>query len=174
MSEVTMSYAPNRLVSLLLALALIPLVAGCGGEDGSAASSNGAETASEAAVTEITIQPVGNQMKYEQTEFTVPAGEEITITFENTATSPAMQHNVVVLNTNDDAVVNRVGQAGTAAADNDYVPDDDAVLAATEMSEPGETVSVTFTAPSEPGDYRYICTFPGHYTVMQGTMTVTA
>ena len=174
MSEVTMSHAPNRLVSLLLALALIPLVAGCGGEDGSAPSSNGAETASEGAVTEITIQPVGNQMKYEQTEFTVPAGEEITITFENTATSPAMQHNVVVLNTNDDAVVNRVGQAGTAAADNDYVPDDDAVLAATDMSEPGETVSVTFTAPSEAGDYRYICTFPGHYTVMQGTMTVTA
>jgi azurin len=113
-------------------------------------------------------------MKYEQTEFTVPAGEEITITFENTATSPAMQHNVVVLNTDDDSVVNRVGQAGTAAADTDYVPDDDAVLAATAMSEPGETVSVTFTAPSEPGDYRYICTFPGHYTVMQGTMTVTA
>jgi azurin len=174
MSEVTMSHAPNRLVSLLLALALLPLVAGCGGEDGSAASSNGNETASDGAVTEITIQPVGNQMKYEQTEFTVPAGEEITITFENTATSPAMQHNVVVLNTDDDSVVNRVGQAGTAAADTDYVPDDDAVLAATDMSEPGETVSVTFTAPSEPGDYRYICTFPGHYTVMQGTMTVTA
>jgi len=168
-----MSLVPNRLVSLLIALALMPFIAGCGGEDGSASSSNGAESASDAAVTEITIQPVGNQMKYEQTEFTVPAGEEITITFENTATSPAMQHNVVVLNTNDDSVVNRVGQAGTAAADNDYVPDDDAVLAATEMSEPGETVSVTFAAPSEPGEYRYICTFPGHYTVMQGTMTVT-
>ena len=54
------------------------------------------------------------------------------------------------------------------------MPDDDAVLAATDMSEPGETVSVTITAPSEPGDYRYICTFPGHYTVMQGTMTVPA
>jgi azurin len=125
-------------------------------------------------VTELTIQPVGNQMKYEQTEFTVPAGEEITITFENTATSPAMEHNVVVLTSDDDTVVNRVGQAAMGAADSEYVPDDEAILAATDMAAPGETVSVTFTAPSEPGTYRYICTFPGHYTVMQGTMTVVA
>lgn len=113
-------------------------------------------------------------MKYEQTEFTVPAGEEITITFENTATSPAMEHNVVVLSSNDDAVVDRVGQAAMGAADSEYVPDDEAILAATDMAAPGETVFVTFTAPSEPGTYRYICTFPGHYTVMQGTMTVAA
>ncbi len=48
-----------------------------------------------------------------------------------------------------------------------------AILAHTPMSTPGETVQVTFTAPSEPGTYRYICTYPGHYVMMQGTMTVT-
>jgi azurin len=111
-------------------------------------------------------------MQFEQTEFTVPAGEEITLTFENTATSAAMKHNVVLLTTNDDAAVTRVGQAGTRAADNEYIPDDDAVLAATGLADPGETVTVTFTAPSEPGSYRYICTVPGHYMTMQGTMTV--
>jgi azurin len=154
---------------LLLAVAFT--VAGCGGSDADSESTNDSASG---AVTEMTIQPVGNQMKYEQTEFTVPAGEEITITFENTATSPAMEHNVVVLTSNDDTDVTRVGQAAMGAADSEYVPDDEAVLAATDMAEPGETVSVTFTAPSEPGTYRYICTFPGHYTVMQGTMTVVA
>jgi len=155
----------------MLLLALV-VAAGCGGSDADSGSTD--DTAASGAVTEVTIQPVGNQMKYEQTEFTVPAGEEITITFENTATSPAMEHNVVVLTSDDDTVVNRVGQAAMGAADNEYVPDDEAVLAATDMSAPGETVSVAFTAPSEPGAYRYICTFPGHYTVMQGTMTVVA
>jgi azurin len=153
---------------------VLTATAGCGGGDSSSSSADASDAASDGAVTEMTIQPVGNQMKYEQTEFTVPAGEEITITFENTATSAAMEHNVVILTSDDDTVVNRVGQAAMGAADNEYVPDDEAVLAATDMAAPGETVSVTFTAPSEPGTYRYICTFPGHYAVMQGTMTVVA
>ena len=156
----------------VLFLALAFVAAGCGESDAESGSTD--DAAASGAVTELTIQPVGNQMKYEQTEFTVPAGEEITVTFENTATSPAMEHNVVVLTSNEDAVVDRVGQAAMGAGDSEYVPDDEAVLAATDMAAPGETVSVTFTAPSEPGTYRYICTFPGHYTVMQGTMTVAA
>jgi len=162
-----------RILSLFVSFIVLVAAAGCGGGDGSS-SDAASDTASDDAVTEITIQPVGNQMKYEETEFTVPAGEEISLTFENTATSPAMEHNVVILTSDDDTVVNRVGQAAMNAADNEYVPDDDAILAATDMSAPGETVSVTFTAPSEPGTYRYICTFPGHYTIMQGTMTVVA
>lgn len=161
-----------RFLSFFVALAALTAAAGCGGGDSSSSEAAASDAASGNAVTEITIQPVGNQMQYAQTAFTVPAGEEITVTFENTATSPAMEHNVVVLTSDDDAVVNRVGQAAMGAADSEYVPDDEAILAATDMAAPGETVSVTFTAPSEPGTYRYICTFPGHYTVMQGTMTV--
>lgn len=118
----------------------------------------------------VTITPVGNQMAFEQTEFTVEAGQTVEIIFENTADSPAMKHNVLVLNSDDDAVVNRVGQA--ALSEPDFVPDDEAVIAATDVADPGETVSVTFTAPSAPGTYTYVCTFPGHYSMMQGTMIV--
>lgn len=178
----------SRLATLFAFLLLLTVTAGCGGGGDEAAASESAseettssvteEAASRSAsgaVTEVTIQPVGNQMKYEQTEFTVPAGEEITLTFENTATSPAMQHNVVILNSNDDADVQRVGMAAlTAGAGNEYIPEDDAIYAHTALSQPGETVEVTFTTPSEPGTYRYICTFPGHYALMQGTMTVVA
>ena len=73
----------------LLTLFVVPFVAaGCGGSEAESGGSTG-EAATEAA-TDVTITPVGNQMKYEQTEITVPAGEEITLTFENTATSAAM------------------------------------------------------------------------------------
>lgn len=133
------------------------LIAGCGGGGGG----------------EVTITPVGEEMRYAVTEFTVQPGETVNLTFQNTATSAAMQHNVVILRDNDDATVERVGQAAMAAGEaNDYIPNDDAILAHTPLAQPGETVSVTFTAPTEPGTYRYICTFPGHYMMMQGTMTV--
>lgn len=154
----------TRLSSLLLSLSLLTFVlVGCGGAEANSES---------AAVSSITITPVGNQMTFEQTEFTVAAGSEITLTFDNTATSPVMAHNVVLLADEAGRTINRVGQAATAAASNAYVPDDEAILAATDLAQPGETVTMTFTAPNEPGTYAYICTFPGHYNMMQGTMIV--
>lgn len=113
-------------------------------------------------------------MRYQETEFTVPADAEVTIVFDNTATSPSMQHNVVVLNTEpSDEVFQRIGQEGAKAGSTEqYVPDDPAILAATDIAKPGETVEVTFTTPSEPGDYGYVCTYPGHWATMQGTMHV--
>jgi len=120
----------------------------------------------------VTIEPVGNQMLFEQDELTAAPGQEVTIVFKNTATSPAMEHNVIVLNDNSDATINRVGQAALTAADNEFVPEDDAIIAATPLAKPGETVEVTFTAPSEPGEYAYVCTFPGHYVMMRGALTV--
>jgi len=118
----------------------------------------------------ITLTPEGDQMKFAQTEFTVQPGQTVTIVFENTASSPAMQHNVVVLNSADEETTKRVGQAALNAPN--YVPDDPAVIAATDVAKPGGTTEVTFTAPETPGEYTYVCTYPGHYVTMQGTMVV--
>ena len=164
-----------RILSIVASFLLLIPLAGCGSDTDSSSSS--ADTASSSAtepVSEMTIKPVGNQMKYEQTEFTVEAGTEVSLTFDNVATSPAMKHNVVILDGTSDELVQRVGNAALQATDSGYIPDDDAILAATDMADPGETVSMTFTAPSEPGTYTYICTFPGHYMMMQGTMRVVA
>lgn len=120
----------------------------------------------------VTIQPVGNEMRYEQTEFSVRPGQEVRLIFENTATSEAMHHNVVIIE--DRESVDRVGNAALeAGAEADYIPEDNAIIAYTAMAAPGETVEVTFTAPDTEGDYPYICTYPGHYMLMQGTMRVT-
>lgn len=121
-------------------------------------------------VKEIVIEPVGDELKFKQTEFTVQPGETVRLIFKNTA--KVMPHNVVVLNTSSPAVVNRVGTAAIMAKD--YVPNDPAILAYTKVAQPGETVEVTFKAPTTPGRYRYVCTFPGHFSMMQGTMVVVA
>jgi len=157
------------------------LLAACGGGEGSGSasdgsSSGGGQAESATSGNTVTLHPKGNQMKYEETEFTVAPGQEIELVFENTATSPSMKHNVVVLNQPpSDQIFQEIGQAGSSAgAENDYVPDHDAILAHTPMSDPGETVSVTFTTPEETGDYGYVCTYPGHWSLMQGTMHVRA
>ena len=119
----------------------------------------------------VVIRPVGNQMNFAVTTFRVRAGEQVRLVFENTATVDAMKHNVVILD--DAAAIDRVGIAAISAADQGYIPDDEAILFYTPLAGPQETVEVTFTAPSEPGAYPYICTYPGHYVLMRGVMTVT-
>ena len=47
------------------------------------------------------------------------------------------------------------------------------LIAYTKLIGPGETAEVTFTAPAQPGDYLFVCTFPGHFAMgMKGTLTV--
>ncbi len=171
---------------LLALLALLPLAA-CGGPEAPAtpaapatppAPAAAAETPVPAAppafdgpAADVTLAPVGNEMTYAETAFTVKPGQTVRLTFTNTADIAAMQHNVVVLYPGTD--VNAFGQAAMSAADTDYIPaaKQDRVVAHTAMSAPGETVTVEFTAPAA-GTYDYVCTFPGHYISMRGTMTV--
>jgi len=56
------------------------------------------------------------------------------------------------------------------AAELDYVPRPRSkyVLGNTKMLNPGETGSVVFKLPGTPGRYPFICTFPGHWRLMQG------
>ncbi len=53
-----------------------------------------------------------------------------------------------------------------------YVPDTALVLHATRLLTGGETERLNFTAPAKPGEYVYLCTFPGHWVRMYGVMLV--
>jgi azurin len=53
-----------------------------------------------------------------------------------------------------------------------YVPKSDKVLEATDMVNVGKLERLTFTAPPEPGEYPYVCTFPRHWMRMYGVMVV--
>ena len=156
----------------LLLVALF-LVSACASEQ--APSTEAPDAAAESAETyptEVVISPVGGQLKYATEAFTVKSGTTVTLIMDNVATLEAMQHNVVILAAGAD--VNAVGLASIQAGpDNGYIPADPAVLFHTPMAKPGEKVQIEFTAP-EPGEYPFICTFPGHYGVMKGVMTVVA
>jgi azurin len=54
-----------------------------------------------------------------------------------------------------------------------YVPDTDAVICYTDIVDPGSEFAIYFAAPSQPGKYPYLCTFPGHWMVMNGVLEVT-
>lgn len=160
------------------------LLAACGNSEGNGDSASSGENASTGETSggaasgqadrTVTLHPEGNQMRYRETEFTVAPGETIELVFDNTATSPSMQHNVVILDTPpEDEFFQKVGEGGMEAGSrNDYVPDMEIVRAHTAIAKPGETVSTTFTAPEETGDYGYVCTYPGHWATMRGTMHV--
>ncbi|SMG53390.1 PVC-type heme-binding CxxCH protein [Arenibacter troitsensis] len=133
--------------------------------------SESTSNSSSSAVT-IHIKTIKNEMKYDLTEFVVETGKPVELIFENT---DFMQHNLVVTQVGEKE---KVGMAADKlamdpnGAEKNYVPDMPEVLFATAIINPEEKVVLKFIAPKEPGDYPFICTFPGHWRIMQGVMKV--
>lgn len=123
-----------------------------------------------------TIEITGtDKMKFDVTSITVKPGEEVTIKLHTESKLPAaaMSHNFVLLKEGVDARAFSI--AGGSHKDNDYIDPakEGDVIAHTDMAAGGETVEVTFTAPSKAGDYEYVCSFPGHYVSgMKGVLKV--
>jgi azurin len=114
-----------------------------------------------------------DQMQYDKQELSVPATcQQITVTLHHTGKLPkeAMGHNWVLVNGPDFAAVANAGM-GAGLANNYITPGDKRVLAFTKVIGGGETTSVTFSASilKKGGDYKYLCTFPGHNALMHGT-----
>lgn len=124
----------------------------------------------------VTVE-ANDQMKFTVNKIEAVAGSELTIVFKNVGAMPkaAMGHNLVILK--KDANPMAFAQAATAAAATEYIPAQmkDQVLVGTKLLGPKEEETITFTVPSEPGEYVYLCTFPAHFIVgMKGVLVVTA
>jgi putative heme-binding domain-containing protein len=119
----------------------------------------------------IEIQ-AGKNLTFEQRSFTVKAGEVIRLTFQNPDVVP---HNWVLVKP---GALDRVGNlanklvADPEAAARNYVPQSADVLTYTDIVGPDERFTIYFKAPTEKGRYPYLCTFPGHWMVMNGQMIV--
>ena len=61
---------------------------------------------------------------------------------------------------------------GAGGFEVDFIPKSNDILHHTKMLDRGETEVLEFTAPNEPGDYEYVCTFPGHSILMRGILKV--
>jgi azurin len=131
-----------------------------------------AETAKPAQHVELQIASVANTMTFDQKTLTVPAGAEVHLTLKNNATMSTLPHNWVLVKPGTEASVAAAGvKMGEPAGYLDVR--DKNILANTPQAKPGESTELTFTAPTEPGSYPYICTTPGHYLMMKGVLTVT-
>ncbi len=100
----------------------------------------------------------------------VNAGSRIQLVFNN---NDDMQHNVVIVNPGTaDQIGEEAMLLGLQGPERDYIPDNENVLYFTSVLTPGSTETIYFTAPEVPGEYTYVCTFPGHHIIMRGKLIV--
>jgi azurin len=114
-------------------------------------------------------------MQYNISTITVPKScSEFTVTLKHTGKLPraAMGHDWVLTTKADEKAV--VADAAKAGLDNGYLkPGDKRVIAHTKLIGGGESDSVTFdTSALKHGPFVYFCSFPGHESLMHGTLTV--
>lgn len=157
--------------TLLLALFMSVALIGCGGE--STETADVPAPAMEEPEAEAVVIEANDQLQFNVTEFTVDAGEEVTLTLKNVGSLPkeTFGHNLVILNAGVDVVA--FATDAMTQTDNEYLPMDmSQTFAHTSLLGPGEEDTITFMAPSVPGRYEFLCTFPGHYGTMRGVMIV--
>ena len=120
----------------------------------------------------INMKPIKFQMKFEQAVIEAKAGEEIEIVFDNIDIQP---HNVLICKPGSKEKVGALADKMITQPDalkKQYVPDSEDVLAFMGLVQPAQKGSLKFTVPAEAGDYDLLCTFPGHWRLMQGTLKV--
>ncbi|MCK0188980.1 PVC-type heme-binding CxxCH protein [Arenibacter sp. F20364] len=120
------------------------------------------------------LNTVNQEMAYDKKTLHATAGQTVEIVLNN---KDQMSHNLVVI---------QPGSLDTFGAMVDgflknpeaekmgYIPKSRYVLGSTDMLTPGVTGSVVIKLPDTPGIYPYVCTFPGHWRMMQGEIIVTA
>lgn len=119
----------------------------------------------------ITLSAAKNLM-FDQDQIVVTPGEVIRFTFKN---PDAVPHNWALVEKDS---LQEIGQLANQlisdpqALGKQYIPDSKKVLAYTNIVEPFSEHTIHFRAPEQPGRYPYLCTFPGHWMVMNGWMIV--
>jgi azurin len=156
------------IIMLALVAGCTLLCTGCGKSEAPAAAAAPADGVR-------TIEITSNDaMKFSLTEIRAQPGEKIRVTLSNLGRMPkqTMGHNWVLLTLLDDAAALAFANAAATRMP-DYLPEDkSAVLAHTKILGGGETDTIEFTVPAVPGAYPFLCTFPGHATLMRGKLIV--
>ena len=119
-----------------------------------------------------------NPLGYDKTDLTVKAGQKIKLTLNNNGSIAPQPHNFLLIKSGKEAAVG--AQANLMMTDpqgmaKGYIPEASKadIIAHTKLVQPTQSDTIEFIAPTEPGDYPYMCTFPGHWLLMKGTMHVT-
>lgn len=115
-------------------------------------------------------------MKFNQQNLTIDSScKKVTLTLKHTGKLPAnaMGHNWVMTKNSEMMDIANAGMA--AGLNNNYLPADDSrVLAATKIIGGGQsdTIEIDTSKLAKGGDYAFFCSFPGHWAIMKGKVTV--
>lgn len=120
------------------------------------------------------VMLTGNdQMQYNLHEIKVKEGQTVKLTLKHIGemSIDVMGHNFVLLKQGTD--IPEFAQAALKAGQaKDFIPENtDQVIAHTKLLGGGESTTIEFQAPKK-GTYDYICSFPGHYSLMHGKLIV--
>ena len=166
--------------TLIIPSLAIGFMTSCGGSEETTESASTETTTTETTETSTTEEGIAeltiesnDDMKYNLKTLEVKAGDQVVLTLINKGTMPkeAMGHNITILKQGVD--LEEYALAAAKAKDNGYqvAGREGDVIAHTQILGPGESETITFDAP-EAGTYKFLCTFPAHYGLMQGDFIV--
>ena len=113
-------------------------------------------------------------MKFDKATLEVKAGAKVMLLFRNEKCP--LQHNFLLVKPgklNDMGALADKMLTDPQAMAKHYTPESPEILAhSTKLIGIGQSDLIEFTAPTTPGDYPYLCTFPGHWRMMNGVLKV--
>jgi len=120
----------------------------------------------------LRIQAVPGKMQFLPKELKVKAGAPVRLVFDN---PDLMIHNLLIVAPGAAEEIGALADQLAIRPDGlskGYIPDSKKILHATPLVQPRRSAELRFTAPTTPGRYPYLCTFPGHWRMMRGIMIV--
>jgi azurin len=121
---------------------------------------------------EFEISATGNTMQdmmFSEKNIKVEEGAWVRIELYNEGVDAAMIHNLLICNYGTRKEV--AMKAIEAGAENQFIPNHKDLVAASDLAQPGESVTLEFKAPAK-GNYEFFCSYPGHSQMMRGYLFV--
>ena len=121
----------------------------------------------------VKIKCLKERMLFDIDKFSAKRNQPIKIDFYNPDATP---HNFVLVKPNSleeiGLAANKMAADPLAAKTGEFIPKSNKIIVHTKMLNQNEKETLRFKAPDKPGEYPYLCTFPGHWTIMKGVLIV--
>ena len=111
-------------------------------------------------------------LKFNTARMEAKAGERIVFVFPNDDSSGMMHNLAIITPGSSQTVMDAAVAMGAAGLKKNFIPEIPELLASTPQVAQGMKYTLYFLVPEEPGDYHFICTYPGHGLIMQGIFAV--
>ena len=121
----------------------------------------------------INISCIPERLLFTKDKFNVEAGKPVRLHFSN---PDVTEHNLLILD--QGTSIQEIGEAANRmaadpeAAKKGFIPNDKRILHATKLLKKDTVQTLRFMAPKKPGEYPFLCSYPGHWTIMKGVMIV--